>query len=82
MLTLSDVTVRLGTRAVLDGASAAIPPKGRVGLVGRNGSGKSTLLKAIAGLYEVDAGAIELPPGCGTCIGLGRGTIKAGDAVR
>jgi homoaconitate hydratase len=27
----------------------------------------------------VDAGAIELPPGCGTCIGLGRGTIKAGE---
>ncbi len=26
-----------------------------------------------------DAGAIELPPGCGTCIGLGRGTIKAGE---
>ncbi len=27
----------------------------------------------------VEAGAIELPPGCGTCIGLGRGTIKAGE---
>ena len=63
MLTLSDVTVRLGTRAILDGASAAIPPKGRIGLVGRNGSGKSTLLKAIAGLYEVDAGTIEMPRG-------------------
>lgn len=25
------------------------------------------------------AGAIELPPGCGTCIGLGKGTIKAGE---
>lgn len=27
----------------------------------------------------MSAGAIELPPGCGTCIGLGRGTIKAGE---
>lgn len=27
----------------------------------------------------IDAGAIELPPGCGTCIGLGAGTIKAGE---
>jgi homoaconitate hydratase len=27
----------------------------------------------------LDAGAIELPPGCGTCIGLGIGTIKAGE---
>ena len=27
----------------------------------------------------IDSGAIELPPGCGTCIGLGIGTIKAGE---
>ena len=27
----------------------------------------------------IDAGAIELPPGCGTCIGLGRGAIEAGE---
>jgi homoaconitate hydratase len=27
----------------------------------------------------LEAGAIELPPGCGTCIGLGRGTIKPGE---
>lgn len=27
----------------------------------------------------LDAGAIELPPGCGTCIGLGAGTIRKGE---
>jgi homoaconitate hydratase len=27
----------------------------------------------------MNAGAIELPPGCGTCIGLGAGTIKASE---
>jgi homoaconitate hydratase len=27
----------------------------------------------------LEAGAIALPPGCGTCIGLGAGTIKAGE---
>ncbi len=27
----------------------------------------------------VEAGATVLPPGCGTCIGLGAGTIKAGE---
>ncbi len=63
MLTLSDITIRLGTRAVLDGASAAIPGKARIGLVGRNGSGKSTLLKAIAGINEIDGGAIDMPRG-------------------
>jgi homoaconitate hydratase len=27
----------------------------------------------------VDAGAIALPPGCGACIGLGQGTLEAGE---
>ncbi|RMF81463.1 MAG: homoaconitase, partial [Planctomycetota bacterium] len=27
----------------------------------------------------LDAGAIELPPGCGACIGLGAGTLEAGE---
>lgn len=34
-----------------------------------------------AGYWQtlVEAGAIELPPGCGACIGLGRGTLEAGE---
>jgi homoaconitate hydratase len=34
-----------------------------------------------AGYWQtlLGAGAIPLPPGCGTCIGLGAGTIKAGE---
>lgn len=63
MLTLNAITVRLGGRAILDGASAALPPGSRVGLIGRNGAGKSTLVKAIAGMIEPDAGAIEMPRG-------------------
>ena len=63
MLTLKDITLRLGGHLVLDRASAALPPKSRVGLVGRNGAGKSTLLKLIAGLYEADDGTIEAPSG-------------------
>ena len=63
MLVLKAVTVRLGGRIVLEGATAAIPWRCRLGLVGRNGSGKSTLLKAIAGLVETDEGTVETPRG-------------------
>ena len=44
MLTINGLTVRLGGRTILDRASASLPPKSRVGLIGRNGAGKSTLM--------------------------------------
>jgi ATP-binding cassette subfamily F protein 3 len=61
MLTLNAITVRLGGRTILDGASAALPPRARVGLIGRNGAGKSTLVKVIAGMIEPDEGSAEMP---------------------
>lgn len=61
MLTISDLTVRLGGRTILDRATAAVPPGSRVGLIGRNGAGKSTLMKAMIGEIEPDDGSIEKP---------------------
>ncbi len=63
MLNLNSITVRLGGRTILDGASAALPPGSRVGLIGRNGAGKSTLVRVIAGQLEADDGACEMPKG-------------------
>jgi len=61
MLILDNISLRLGGHVILDRASASLPPKSRVGLVGRNGAGKSSLLKIIAGLLEADDGTIEAP---------------------
>jgi ATP-binding cassette subfamily F protein 3 len=63
MLSLSGITVRLGGRAILDGASASLPPGSRVGLIGRNGAGKSTLVKVIAGQIDPDNGSLDMPRG-------------------
>ncbi|GMN02123.1 ABC-F family ATP-binding cassette domain-containing protein [Erythrobacter sp. MTPC3] len=59
MLTIDDITVRLGGRSILEHASAAIPQGARVGLIGRNGAGKSTLMKALIGEIEPDEGEIS-----------------------
>src|SRR6476620_6930820 len=61
MLTINAITVRLGGRAILDRATAAITPGSKVGLIGRNGAGKSTLMKVIVGQIEADEGSIEMP---------------------
>ena len=64
MLTLSDVTYRVGGRTgrrLLGHANAQIFEGAKVGLVGRNGAGKSTLLDLIRGVLQPDDGTIELP---------------------
>ncbi|MEA3002883.1 MAG: ATP-binding cassette, subfamily er 3 [Sphingomonadales bacterium] len=61
MLNLNAITVRLGGRTILDGASASLPTGGRIGLIGRNGAGKSTLMRVVAGLLDPDGGGVEMP---------------------
>ncbi len=61
MLNLNGITVRLGGRTILDRATATLPPRSRVGLIGRNGAGKTTLMKVIAQLSEADGGTVEMP---------------------
>jgi ATP-binding cassette subfamily F protein 3 len=61
MLNFNNITVRLGGTVILDGATAALPPGARVGMIGRNGAGKSTLMKVIAGMLEPDDGSVDMP---------------------
>ncbi len=56
---LTNVTVALGGRPVVDGIEAAVVRGEWVALIGPNGAGKTTLLRAIARLVPF-AGSIEL----------------------
>jgi ATP-binding cassette, subfamily F, member 3 len=62
MLSLTDISVRIAGRLLIDHGSVQIPPGSRVGFVGRNGVGKSTLFAAIRGDVPTESGTISLPP--------------------
>ncbi len=57
----------------VDDVSLEIRPGEFFGIVGRNGSGKSTLLKCLAGIYQIDAGTLELRGRLSPFIELGVG---------
>src|ERR1700761_5637464 len=62
MLVISDISVRIAGRLLIDQGSAQITPGARVGFVGRNGVGKSTLFHAIRGDLPTESGSIAIPP--------------------
>jgi ATP-binding cassette subfamily F protein 3 len=62
MLSITDISVRIAGRLLIDHGSAQIVPGARVGLVGRNGAGKSTLFHAIRGELPTETGTITIPP--------------------
>ncbi len=62
MLSITDISIRVAGRLLIDQSSAQIIPGARVGFVGRNGVGKSTLFRAIRGELPIETGSITIPP--------------------
>ncbi|HEY6087752.1 MAG TPA: ATP-binding cassette domain-containing protein [Burkholderiaceae bacterium] len=62
MITVRNVTLRRGAKAVLQGATFTLNPGEKAGLVGRNGAGKSSLFALLANRLHADTGDVEMPP--------------------
>src|SRR5438132_835430 len=63
MLSITNLTYRIGGRVLIENASAQVTAGQKVALVGRNGAGKSTLLDLIRGMVQPDGGDILLQRG-------------------
>ncbi|PIE00680.1 MAG: ABC transporter ATP-binding protein [Thiothrix nivea] len=63
MLVFSSLSLRRGTKALLESASFSIHPGQKAGLTGANGVGKSSLFALIRGELSADSGDFSRPPG-------------------
>jgi ATP-binding cassette subfamily F protein 3 len=62
MISIKNVTLRRGTKIVLNATTATLNPGEKVGLVGRNGAGKSSLFALLNGTLHEDGGEFSIPP--------------------
>ena len=60
MLTITNLTYRIGGRTIIEAANASVQDGWKVGVVGLNGAGKSTIFKLITGELHADAGDIQM----------------------
>ena len=61
MIVLRDVTLRRGSKVLLDAASVSLHPGEKIALIGRNGAGKSSLFALLNGQLHEDAGQCTVP---------------------
>jgi ATP-binding cassette subfamily F protein uup len=57
---LEDVTVKAGSRVLLDDVTWYVGPGDRVAVIGVNGSGKTHLLRLLAGVLQPESGRVEI----------------------
>ena len=61
MISLKHISLRRGTKLLLDQASVTLNPGEKVGLVGRNGAGKSSLFALLNRSLQEDSGEFHIP---------------------
>lgn len=61
MITLANISKKIGTRLLFDNVNVTFNEGHRYGLTGPNGSGKSTLMKIMVGLEDPNSGTVTLP---------------------
>ncbi len=59
MIILRDISLRRGSKLLLQGADATIQPGQRIALIGANGCGKTSLFQLLLGELAADAGQVE-----------------------
>ena len=59
-ITLSEVSLSFGERALLDRVTFTLARGAKIALYGANGSGKSTLMRVMAGQLKPDSGSVHL----------------------
>ena len=63
MLSVNNVTLRLGKRALFEDVNIKFTPGNCYGLIGANGAGKSTFLKILSGQIESTSGDVVVSDG-------------------
>lgn len=63
MITVTNVTLRYGKRALFEDVNIKFTPGNCYGLIGANGAGKSTFLKILSGEMEPNKGEVSITPG-------------------
>jgi zinc transport system ATP-binding protein len=63
LLRISDITLRLGGRTILDGVGFNLGPGEILTVIGPNGAGKTTLLRVVLGLLRPTGGLVWKRPG-------------------
>ncbi len=63
MISVNDVTLRLGKKALFEDVNIKFTEGNCYGVIGANGAGKSTFLKILSGELETTSGTVTMTPG-------------------